>query len=176
MRDGQAGLVDHLVAVEQQVEVDRARPPALPALAAQLALDREEDVEQLPRRELGLERGDAVQEPRLVGDADRIRLAQGRDARRRPGSSAIAARIVAFAVAEVRAEADVRDASRARGAHGRERDGRVEHDIRLAHPDGDALDREARDAARRPERRREPRAGGRHAPSETSCTQAATSR
>ena len=101
-------LVDHLVAVEQQVEVDRARPPALPALAPQPTLDGEEDVEQLPRRELGLERGDAVQKPRLVGDADRIRLAQGRDG---DDARELCDRRTdrLLAVAQIGAEADVRD-------------------------------------------------------------------
>ena len=49
---GQARLVDRPVAVEQQVEVDRARPPARAlAHAAELALDLEQPVEQRARRQ-----------------------------------------------------------------------------------------------------------------------------
>ncbi len=71
-------------------------------------LDREEDVEELPRRKLGLEHGDAVEEPRLVGDADRIGLAQRRDAddSGKPCDRRLNRR---FAVAEVGAQADVGD-------------------------------------------------------------------
>ena len=95
MRDGQARLVDRLVAVEQQVEVDRPRPPALAALAAELALDREQPVEQLARRELGLERGGAVQEARLVGEPTGS-VSRSAETATTPGQSARrAARIVA---------------------------------------------------------------------------------
>ena len=50
------GSSTRLVAVEQQVEVDRPRAPALAALAAELPLDREQASSSSPRRELGLER------------------------------------------------------------------------------------------------------------------------
>src|SRR5688500_751090 len=83
MRDGEAGLRDRLVAVDEEVEVDRARPPShrigLSPLAAELALELEQAVEELPRREVGLEQDGAVQEARLLDDAYRIGLAQRRD-------------------------------------------------------------------------------------------------
>src|SRR5919201_303331 len=52
----------------------RARP------GPERALDREEPVEELPRLEVGLELDCAVQEPRLVLDADGPRVPEGGDA------------------------------------------------------------------------------------------------
>ena len=80
VRHGQVGLVDHGVAVEEQVEIDRPRAEAraLPR-AAERALDLEEALEQLVRRELRLERRDAVEERGLVDVADGVGLAEPRD-------------------------------------------------------------------------------------------------
>jgi len=48
MRHAQAGLVDRLVAVEQQVEVDRARAEARASpLATQGLLDGEQPIQEL---------------------------------------------------------------------------------------------------------------------------------
>ena len=67
MRDGEAGLVDRALPEEEQVEVDRARPPARPfAHAAERALDVEQAIEQLARRQVGLQLRDGVQERRLI--------------------------------------------------------------------------------------------------------------
>ena len=83
MRNGQARLLHDLLAVEQEVEVDRPRPVARPlADTAQLALDLEQPVEQLPRAEVGLDLGHRVQELRLVGMAPRLRLQNRREPRR----------------------------------------------------------------------------------------------
>src|SRR3712207_8019712 len=80
MREGQARLLDHLAAVEQEVEVDRPRPESRARpLAAEDALDGEEPLEQLPWRELRLERRDGVEEAWLLHVADRISLADRRD-------------------------------------------------------------------------------------------------
>src|SRR5438105_8712457 len=81
MRNCQARLVDGLVAVEQQVEVDRARPETRPRAAdtAEPALDLEQSLEELARRQRGLELRGAVEKARLVEVPDRLRLAQGRD-------------------------------------------------------------------------------------------------
>src|SRR5439155_5601326 len=76
----EAGLVDRLVAVEQQVEVDRARAEArASSLATQGLLDGEQPIQELARRERRLELGCAVQEARLVKVADGIGLAEGGD-------------------------------------------------------------------------------------------------
>jgi hypothetical protein len=80
VRHLEAGRVDRLVAVEEQVEVDRARAEARPPpLAAQSPLDGEQAVEELTRRERRLELGRAVQEARLVEVVDGIGLAKGRN-------------------------------------------------------------------------------------------------
>src|SRR5262245_35532854 len=70
VRDDQSGLVHDLVAVEQQVEVDRARPEALAADPSHSLLDAEQAAEQLPGRELRLESDRAVQERALLDRAD----------------------------------------------------------------------------------------------------------
>ena len=80
MRDDEAGLVENLILVDEQVEVDRARAEARAvACASELALHVEQAVEQRAWLERGLEPGGAVEEARLVEVADRIGLAERRD-------------------------------------------------------------------------------------------------
>ena len=56
MRDGEPGLVDQLVAVEEQVEIERPRAVlAGDADAAETLLDGEQPVEELARGERRLE-------------------------------------------------------------------------------------------------------------------------
>ena len=72
MRNAQPGLVDHGVPVQEEVEVERPRPvrgERLPS-PAEPPLDGEQDVQESPGGELGFERGDTVQEARLLADAD----------------------------------------------------------------------------------------------------------
>src|SRR5688500_15134958 len=108
MGNRQSGLVDRLAAVEQQVEIDRPRTPPLAALTTEPALDLEQRVEQLPWREAGLETHGAVQERRLLGDSDRLGLAQLRD-RDDAGESGDRRADRRLPVAEIRAESDVGD-------------------------------------------------------------------
>ena len=108
MRDGEARLVDDAVAVEEQVEVDRARPPVRAvAFTAEPALDSEQYVEQRPRLELGVDLRNGIQEPRLLLVAPGLRL----DDLRHPPSADEAGGGAdrRFTVAEVRAEAYVRE-------------------------------------------------------------------
>jgi len=80
VRDGEARLVDFLVAVEEQVEVERARAVlAGSADATEALLGREEPAEELARAERRLELGGAVEEERLRADADGLGLAQRGD-------------------------------------------------------------------------------------------------
>src|SRR4029077_10946871 len=82
VRDGEARLVDRLVAVDKKVEIERPRPElAGDANPAEALLDGEQPVEELARAERGLERGHAVEEARLLADADRVCLAQRGDGR-----------------------------------------------------------------------------------------------
>jgi hypothetical protein len=112
VRDAQARLVDDLVAVEQEVEVDR---PWAIALAGphppKLVLNRQQVLEQRTWGELGRQPDGRVEEERLVEDADRVGLADrgngldlelgiGGEQRKR-----VANRHEAFA--EIRADADV---------------------------------------------------------------------
>jgi len=77
VRHTKAGLVDRLVAVEQQVEVDGARAEARAcSLAAQRLLDGEQPIQELTWRERRLELRRAVQEARLLEVADGIGLAE----------------------------------------------------------------------------------------------------
>ena len=113
MRHRQPGLVDLLVAVEEQVEVDRAGAPAQAvARPPEVTLDRKQRVHELARAECRVQRGRRVEEGRLLdrpprvglpdhGDGDDLDAGTGAERRergieRRP------------AVAEVDAEADVR--------------------------------------------------------------------
>ena len=50
MRNNQPRVSDHLAVIEQQIEVERARSPALQPDAAKLILDRLEQIEQAERR------------------------------------------------------------------------------------------------------------------------------
>src|SRR4051812_32527676 len=79
MRNGEARLVDLLVPVDEQVEVDRPRAEAraLPR-PAEPPLDVEEAVEELARPQLRVDRRRRVEEARLVGVSDGVRLALGR--------------------------------------------------------------------------------------------------
>jgi hypothetical protein len=113
VRDGQARLVDHLAAVEQQVEVDRPWAPARAvAGAAELALDGEQLLEEPTRAERRLEACGGVEEARLAGEAPRLGLAYARDgldADPRPCCQRGERRVEGRApLAEVGAEADVR--------------------------------------------------------------------
>src|SRR5437762_11586412 len=63
-------LGTHLaVAVEEQVEVDSARPPLLPPDASQAALQVEQSFEKRGGIQLGLDLRDGVEEGGLVGAA-----------------------------------------------------------------------------------------------------------
>jgi hypothetical protein len=62
MRQAQAGLVDDGIAVEQQVEVEDARPPAFAfdANPAGITLDGKQDIEQVARRQRRVDQATAL--------------------------------------------------------------------------------------------------------------------
>src|SRR5690349_13170158 len=113
MRYGQTRLADDLLPVQEEVEIDRARPvPRTGARAPELALDVEQHGEQVLRAERGVNRRDTVQKRRLVAIAPGLRLAQPRDGHElhtgpldeqleRAGDRRLA-------VAQIRPDADVR--------------------------------------------------------------------
>ena len=79
VRNRQTRLVEHDIAVDQQVEVDGPRTEALVADPPEPALDLEERSEQVARPKSRVERDGAVQEPRLLDRSPRLRLAKRRD-------------------------------------------------------------------------------------------------
>ena len=167
VRDGQARLIHDPVAVEQEVEVDRARAEARALLAdpAQHALDGEEAVEQVTRREPRLDRDGAVQKGRLIRVADWLGLTQRRDGDDLdPGFGAQQLDGPAdrrLPVAEVGAEADVRPCHRLvrSTVAAVYSTGSAELDLGLADADADARDREALHRGRRRSQPRAPRSG-----------------
>jgi hypothetical protein len=70
VRNGQAGFPDDFVAVEQQVQVERARRARERSLAARPRLGGEQLIEQLARGQPGFDLRDRVDEIRLRSDAD----------------------------------------------------------------------------------------------------------
>ena len=80
VRNDELGLVDSLVAVEEEVEIDRPRAEARAgAITPELEFDCVEPGEERPRGKGRAKRRRAVQEARLVEVPDRIGLTQGRD-------------------------------------------------------------------------------------------------
>ena len=114
VRHRQARLGRRLVAVEEQIEVDRPRAvaSAVARHAAERALDLEQRVEELLRARARSRAAAApLRNARLVDVPPRFRLAQARDGddstpSRSPSSSS-ARRMRRLAVAEVRPEADI---------------------------------------------------------------------
>lgn len=79
MRHRQTRLVAQLVAVDEQIEVDRARTVPLPvADAPELTLDGEQLVEELARGQRRLEHRRAIEIAWLVDDPHGVRLPQAR--------------------------------------------------------------------------------------------------
>ena len=111
MRKREPRGLEHPVAVEQQVEVERPRPHRDLAHAPEPRLDREARVEQrLGPGQLARELDDAVQKPRLIDVADRVGLVERREPRpRRDGveQQPHALEEVSRPVAEVRADGDI---------------------------------------------------------------------
>lgn len=72
--DIEVRLVEDEVSVEQNVEIEGARPieNAGGAVAAEFAFDVKESVEQGGGREIGFEGDDGVDKARLIGEADRL--------------------------------------------------------------------------------------------------------
>src|SRR5712692_2444100 len=77
VRDDEPRLGDHAIAVEQQVEIERARRAGKFAPAAETPLGGEQRLQQSPRSELGLDRGNRVDKVRLCADADRRAAVKG---------------------------------------------------------------------------------------------------
>lgn len=79
MWQGQARLVDDLVAVDEQVEVDSPRAEALTADAAEALLDIQQSRQELPRRQISRYLDRAVQKGPLLDRPDGLGLAEPGD-------------------------------------------------------------------------------------------------
>jgi len=73
MRNDEARTADDKIAIEQNVEVQRAGTVGncVGAIAAEVLLDEEQRAEQLDGSEAGIERHGGVEEARLIGIANR---------------------------------------------------------------------------------------------------------
>src|SRR5689334_6178442 len=82
MRNLEPRLSDYRLPVEEQVEVDDARPAPwnAAAITSEAVLDRQQRLEELPRSEAGLDLDRAVQEPRLIGHPHGLGLTEPGDA------------------------------------------------------------------------------------------------
>jgi hypothetical protein len=79
VRNREPGLVDHLVAVQEQIEVDRTRTVSRPGpIAPEPALDGKKTSQELERSVDRLDGTGRVQEARLIDVADWIGFAEGR--------------------------------------------------------------------------------------------------
>ena len=67
MGNPEPGLIDLCVSIEQEVEIERPRPLGRDGrpVPAEATFDGQEQIEELSRRALGVERCDPVQEPGL---------------------------------------------------------------------------------------------------------------
>ena len=81
MRNGEARLVDDGGTEQDEIEVEGAGRAGIRPLAARRLLDGQQQVEQRPRLALPVADRGAVQEQRLLADADRFRVDEGRDRR-----------------------------------------------------------------------------------------------
>ena len=79
VRHLQARQVEQLFAEQQDVQVERARTPAQVADAPLFQFDGLQGVEQVERRQVGVEGRHAVDEARLVGGAERVADIERRD-------------------------------------------------------------------------------------------------
>ena len=70
MRHHEAGLLDNLITVQDQVEIERARGARMRPLAPEAILDLEQSGQQRSRIEGGLPYDGCIEETRLVADAD----------------------------------------------------------------------------------------------------------
>ena len=80
MRNLHSGFVNHVRAVEKNIEIDDSRAARDKLLAAELAFDRLQCFEQLPRRKRSFRFDNAIQKPGLREKIDRLRFINGRAA------------------------------------------------------------------------------------------------
>jgi len=72
MRDFQGGFAENQVAIEEDVEIERARAvgKSCDAVAAEFALEGEKSAKELERAKIGLKGNDSVEKSGLIGETD----------------------------------------------------------------------------------------------------------
>lgn len=80
MRHDEPGLVDHVVPVQNQIQIERARRAEVRPRPAEAMLDREQSIQQRTGRERRIRDQRAVQDGRLRILADVRRLVERGDA------------------------------------------------------------------------------------------------
>jgi hypothetical protein len=109
--DLQAGLIEHAISKKHNIDVDGASAFVFHAEAPHGGFDPQGELEQSPGGLIGVDGGDAVKEPGLIGDVDRLSLVE------RGGSEEPASHVqlndrraqIRGAIAEVGAERQVSD-------------------------------------------------------------------
>ncbi len=72
VRDFQARLVDQAITEQQDIQIQRTRPPALQALPTLIVFDGLQGIEQVERREITVEGSDRVGVTRLPGSSESL--------------------------------------------------------------------------------------------------------
>ena len=108
MRDVELQLVDDLIAVQNQIEIERPRRAGVRTLTAEMMFDVEEPGEQCAGRKRRAARRSGVQEARLVAHSHRIGVMEGRDAQIVDRGRQCRQRLaqVALPIAQIAAERD----------------------------------------------------------------------
>ena len=108
MRHHQSGFRQALVAVENQIEIERSRRAGGGAHAAVLPFDCQQPIQQWPRRQVRLADDHAVQVARLRADADRRGIERRglAEVREKGGELTDGKCEVGLAIAEIAAERD----------------------------------------------------------------------
>lgn len=121
MRDHEIGFVEPGIADEQDVDIEGPGPPPLMADPTGVGLEPLSELEQLPRREIGLECDDSVEELPLLRPTDRFGHVHARqrdnlDSGR--GHQAVDCSLQrAGPITEIRSEPEVRAGSDGLSAH-----------------------------------------------------------
>lgn len=108
MRDDEPQLLDDVIAVENQIEVERTRRARVRAFAAQPSFDIEQRREEGGRRQRGVSDRGGVQESRLLPHAKGVGLVEGRHTqmRERGGECRDGLAQVPLAVTEIAPQGD----------------------------------------------------------------------
>jgi hypothetical protein len=75
----EAGFIDRMIAKEHDIDIDFARTFLRHAKTTHFRFELQGELEQVARRFVSFDGGDAVEEPGLIGNVDRLGLIKRRD-------------------------------------------------------------------------------------------------